>query len=76
MVWKSRSVSAWVVKYTSLISFGKSLGPTLSAIPGPLGSNLNYASGNPLQKSWSTEEEQPSFSSSSQANTDRCPGAY
>lgn len=53
-------MSAWVVKYTSLLSFGKSLGPTLSAIPGPLGSNLNYASGNPLQISWSTEEEQPS----------------
>lgn len=53
-------MSAWVVKYTSLLSFGKSLGPTLSAIPGPVGSNLNYASGNPLQKSWSTEEKQPS----------------
>lgn len=34
-----------------------------------------------LQESWSTEEEKPAFSSSSQANTDRCleqilPGAY
>ena len=34
-----------------------------------------------LQESWSTDEEKPAFSSSSQANTDRCleqilPGAY
>lgn len=50
MALKSRSVSACVVNCTSLPSLGRSLVPTLPGIPRPLGSNLNYASGNPCRK--------------------------